>query len=95
MKSPATARHALISGRVQGVAFRWCTREEAGRLGVDGWVRNLADGRVEVWAEGGSGAVTAMVDWLYHGPTGAQVTSAEILEVIPEGFESFSVRPDN
>ena len=64
-------------------------------MGVVGWVRNLADGRVEVWVEGNSGAVSALVDWLHHGPTGAHVTSAEIVEAIPAGFESFSVRADD
>ena len=95
MSPQAIARHAFIRGRVQGVAFRWCTREEAVRVGVFGWVRNLADGRVEAWVEGGNGAVSTLVEWLQHGPTGAHVTGVEILEVVPAGFESFSVRSDN
>ena len=90
---PAEARHVFVSGRVQGVAFRWCAVETAKRLGVGGWVRNLRDGRVEVWAEGPPEAVRALVDWLQHGPPGAQVTGTDISDLMAEGFDAFSVRP--
>lgn len=95
MKSTATARHAFVEGRVQGVAFRWCTREESVRRGLGGWVRNLSDGRVEVWVEGDAKAVETLVEWLHRGPGGARVNRVEILEVIPAGFETFSVCTNN
>jgi acylphosphatase len=71
---------ALISGRVQGVGFRYHTRARARELGVAGWVRNLADGRVEVRLEGEPAAVEALVDWLRTGPPGARVDGVEVGE---------------
>lgn len=72
-----SARRILVSGRVQGVGFRWSTMAAARRLGVAGWVRNRADGRVEVHAQGTPAAVAALVAWLGHGPAGAEVTGLE------------------
>ena len=65
--------HLTIDGLVQGVAFRAYTVEEARRLGVQGWVRNLPDGRVELEAEGARPAVEALVAWCRHGPPAARV----------------------
>ena len=65
--------HLLVSGIVQGVAFRAYTVDEARRLGVAGWVRNLADGRVEALAEGEKRAVEALVLWCRRGPPAALV----------------------
>lgn len=70
----ATAKHLLISGRVQGVCFRASTRQEATRLGLTGWVRNLPDGRVEAVAQGPAGVVQKLVDWCWHGVQFAKVT---------------------
>ena len=69
--------HLLVSGIVQGVSFRYYTVEEARRLGVAGWVRNLADGRVEVEAEGDRAALEALVAWCGHGPPAARVDDVE------------------
>lgn len=69
--------HCFISGRVQGVFFRYSTRKQAKQLGVKGWVRNLPDGRVEVLACGGEHALAQLQAWLHQGPPGAQVAQVE------------------
>ncbi|KUM44004.1 acylphosphatase [Pseudomonas sp. EpS/L25] len=86
------ARRGLISGRVQGVYYRESTRQQAQRLGVTGWVRNLADGRVECHLEGSVEALTHMERWLWQGPTAAQVTGVVLEEVACEGLTDFQVR---
>ena len=63
----------VVSGRVQGVFFRGATQEAARARGVDGWVRNLPDGRVEAVFEGAPPAVEALVEFCRHGPRGARV----------------------
>ena len=65
--------HVRISGRVQGVGFRWFVREEARRLGLSGWVTNRADGHVEVKAGGEGGSLQRLRRALEVGPTGADV----------------------
>ncbi|HEX9051349.1 MAG TPA: acylphosphatase [Anaeromyxobacter sp.] len=69
--------HLLVSGLVQGVAFRAYTVDEARRLGVSGWVRNLADGRVEAEAEGERRALDALVAFCRRGPPAAQVDDVQ------------------
>lgn len=71
------AVHAQVTGRVQGVTYRHATRTTARGLGLVGWVRNLGDGRVEVWAQGDDEAVARLIDWLWLGPAGAVVSSVE------------------
>lgn len=63
----------LVSGRVQGVFFRASTRDEALRLKLSGYARNLADGRVEVLAQGEGSAVDSLQRWLQLGPPLARV----------------------
>jgi acylphosphatase len=86
------AVRAVVSGRVQGVWFRDSTRREAERLGVRGWVRNLASGGVEIHAEGGAEAVEALVAWARGGPPRAEVERLEVEDVLPEGHAAFVVR---
>lgn len=87
------AIHAYVSGRVQGVYFRQSTRQVARQLGLIGWVRNLADGRVEVWAQGPEEAVDRLVDWLWQGPTPARVTGVESDTVaFDDSLQDFLVR---
>lgn len=82
----------LISGRVQGVAFRWETLQAAQRCGVDGWVRNLSDGRVEAVLEGPRQQVNDLIDWCRQGPPIARVDSLDIQwEDFSGVFEDFSI----
>jgi acylphosphatase len=69
-----------VRGRVQGVGFRASAAHEARRLGVDGWVRNLPDGSVELEARGAPAAVDALCTWLAQGPRGARVTGVDVHE---------------
>jgi acylphosphatase len=82
----------LVSGRVQGVFFRAGTREEARRLGIRGWVRNLPGGQVEVMACGEHAALRALRDWLWEGPPWAQVTSVQCVAADEQDFSEFTVR---
>lgn len=72
--------HVRISGRVQGVGFRWFVREEARRLGLSGWVTNLPDGAVEVFAGGEASSLERLRRALEVGPTGAGVVALEEVE---------------
>jgi acylphosphatase len=74
------ARRYVIAGRVQGVGFRWFTHDVARREGVHGWVRNLADGSVEVMAEGETTAVDRLEAALRRGPSSAHVERVDIEE---------------
>lgn len=85
-------KHVWVSGRVQGVWFRGSTRDEAERLGLGGWVRNLPDGRVEAVFEGPPEAVDTAVAWCRMGPPHAMVDSVEVVSEPPEGIRSFSIR---
>jgi acylphosphatase len=69
--------HLWISGRVQGVGFRFAAIDEARSLALTGWVRNTIDGRVEVVAEGGRDALKALLAWAHQGPRAARVTEVE------------------
>jgi len=78
----------LVSGRVQGVWYRASTREQAQRLGLSGYAKNLHDGRVEVLACGGSEALEALQRWLWQGPERADVSEVRcsvIGEQVPGG----------
>ena len=81
-----------VDGRVQGVWFRDSTWQQAERLGVSGWVRNLPDGRVEAVYEGLRAAVEELVEWTRRGPERAQVTALEVRDEEPKGERGFSVR---
>jgi len=85
--------HVFISGRVQGVFFRYETRLRAIRNNVTGWIRNLPDGRVEAVFEGEKENVEAMIDFCHRGPPGAIVRKVEVIWEKPTGeFKSFQIR---
>ncbi|GAA0505720.1 acylphosphatase [Halorubrum aquaticum] len=81
-----------VSGRVQGVFYRATTRDTARERGVDGWVRNLDDGRVEAVFEGPESAVEAMVEWCHTGSPAAEVDDVDATYGEPEGIDGFEVR---
>jgi len=76
--------HVRGIGIVQGVGFRWFVRERARRLGLDGWVRNLADGSVEVLASGDAGQLDLLRDELRRGPDGAVVDQLADLPIVSD-----------
>jgi acylphosphatase len=87
------AKHYLIGGRVQGVGFRFFAEAQAAVEGLNGWVRNLPDGRVEMQLEGDSEAVERAEAKLRRGPRGARVESFEVASAVPSGRATgFSIR---
>jgi acylphosphatase len=85
--------HVYVSGRVQGVFFRSETQDEAIRHGLTGWVRNLADGRVEAVFEGEKENVEKLIEFCRKGPPGARVTKADVTwEDYTGQFRSFTMR---
>jgi len=84
--------HIYVAGRVQGVCFRMYACEQARRLGLTGWIRNLSDGRVEAVAEGQDGAVDEFLEWCGRGPPHAVVTKLTATEEPAAGeFSDFSI----
>jgi len=84
--------HVLVSGRVQGVFFRYETKRMAIRHGVSGWVRNMPDGRVEAVFEGEESDVKAMIEFCHRGPPGAIVREVEVVWEKPTGkFQGFQI----
>lgn len=86
--------HVFVSGKVQGVFFRDSTRESARALGVSGWVRNCADGRVEAIFEGEEPVVKRILEFVALGPEYADVTNVEVSyqEFIGE-YDDFRIEP--
>jgi acylphosphatase len=90
--SDRTRAHVFVSGKVQGVFYRATTRDTAGEEGVDGWVKNLADGRVEAVFEGPEAAVESIVEWCHEGSPQARVEDVEVEYTDPEGIDGFEIR---
>lgn len=83
----------VVTGRVQGVAFRASTRHMARELGLAGWVRNLDTGEVEAAFEGPRETVETAVAWCHHGPPSARVTACDVTWEPPgDGPNPFEVR---
>jgi acylphosphatase len=86
------AKRIVVSGIVQGVGYRYWTTRQAAQLGIQGWVRNLYDGRVEIHAEGTADALAELVDRCHDGPRFAEVSGVDERDVDPESHTSFDVR---
>ena len=74
METENTRVHMIVEGTVQGVFFRFHTREMAEKLGLKGWVKNRRDGSVEAVFEGDRKKVVQMIEWCHRGPSRASVT---------------------
>lgn len=85
-------RRFNVSGRVQGVGFRAATLDEAERLHLTGWVRNAANGHVEVLACGEREAIEVLGRWLWRGPRSARVSAVDMHDVPAETFSEFQIR---
>ena len=94
-KSPQQEKirvRVFVSGTVQGVGYRYSTLNKARQVGVSGWVRNLADGRVEAVFEGIKTDVEAMIRWCRGGSVAAEVTDVAVEYEEPEGIQGFEIR---
>ena len=82
----------IVTGRVQGVCFRYATHRQALAIGVTGWVKNLPDGSVQTCIQGEETTVKQLLDWLHDGPPNARVDQIEIdrQEYIEE-FNGFQI----
>ena len=86
------AARLLVEGRVQGVGYRWWTVETAGGLGLDGWVRNRADGSVEILAIGEAAAIEQLLQACGGGPLGASVRAVKVEAAEDDGTVGFQQR---
>jgi acylphosphatase len=89
---PSEAKRWLVSGRVQGVGFRYFAQRRAEELGLNGWARNLDDGRVEVYAAGPKERLSDLAAALHMGPRMAEVRGVEEMEDAVQRITGFSVR---
>ncbi len=87
------AARFIISGRVQGVGFRWATQAAGQELGLRGWVKNLPSGQVEAFAQGTAWELDQLEKWLHQGPPSSRVTTVdrETVDTNPE-VTDFSIR---
>ena len=85
-------RRSLISGRVQGVSFRYFTCKKAIALGLTGSVRNLPDGRVEAFIQGDRAGVETMLKWLWKGSPESQIETVETVVQELQPFQSFEIQ---
>ena len=89
---PGIAAHLLVHGRVQGIGYRMFTQELAAIFGLKGWVRNLPDGNVEVYAEGPRQVIEVFIERLEKGPSMARVEYVNVDWHAPQGhYPSFSI----
>jgi acylphosphatase len=92
MASTQIFRRYLVTGRVQGVGFRWFVEREARMIGVSGWVRNRDDGAVEVLASGSNAQLGTLYDKLKEGPRAARIDEVDVEDAAPfSGYTTFQV----
>lgn len=84
--------HVFISGRVQGVFYRANTKEMAAEMEVDGWVKNLNDGRVEAVFEGRRKNIEKIIDWCWEGSSQANVEDIDVSWEDPRDIEGFEIK---
>ena len=87
-----TAKRLLITGRVQGVGFRFYLQRKARELGLTGWVRNCRDGSVEAVIQGSAEAVETMIAWARRGPASAVVAGVQVTDATGD-YAGFETRP--
>ena len=92
-RQPERARLYQVRGRVQGVGFRYFVQRAAAELGLIGYVKNLEDGRVEVYAVGGEPELSQLESRLRKGPPLADVRGVDLQEVPVHRYESFRIDP--
>lgn len=84
--------HVFVSGTVQGVGYRYSTYNQAKHLGINGWVRNLPDGRVEAVFEGKKAEVEQILSWCHQGSRSAEVKNVAIEYEPFQGLTSFEIK---
>ncbi|MEM9157388.1 MAG: acylphosphatase [Cyanobacteria bacterium P01_F01_bin.33] len=89
--APLQRVRAIVSGKVQGVGYRFHTQQMARSLDVAGWVRNLPDGRVEAVFEASAVLVERAVQWCHRGSPAARVRAVEVVSEPPEGLQGFEI----
>ncbi|MBO2533706.1 acylphosphatase [Planifilum fulgidum] len=85
-------KRIVVHGRVQGVGFRYHVYQQALRLGIHGWVKNLPDGTVEIDAEGPASRMEPFVEAVKKGSPASKVTHLDIRDAEPAGFQQFEIR---
>jgi acylphosphatase len=90
--SETVTRRLVITGRVQGVGFRFAFADEARTRRLGGWVRNRRDGSVEAMVSGSAKDVEAIIGWARHGPPAARVTGVSVDTAVGE-FAGFELAP--
>jgi acylphosphatase len=86
-----SCRRFVVRGRVQGVFYRASTQQAAQRLGLTGWVRNRADGCVELVASGEDARLDELEKWLWQGPPNARVENVTAEPAPPQAFQDFRI----
>ena len=85
------AVHIIVYGHVQGVFFRASAQTQASELGITGWVRNLQDGTVEVYAEGNQDVLDHFIEWCQKGPSSAKVSRCDLDWIAPQVMSNFKI----